>query len=97
MHCPVCSEKLRAIEHFGVALNLCPSCKGLWLDSGELKKLMKLECANAAEDSLASPEAEEVAVEHQRRDRFDGAQEHPVQRRRRGSWLANILEFSAAD
>jgi Zn-finger nucleic acid-binding protein len=43
MNCPVCDEKLREIEKYGVMVDICPSCKGVWLDRGELEKIAKLE------------------------------------------------------
>jgi Zn-finger nucleic acid-binding protein len=39
MNCPVCGEKLREIERYGVTIDLCPGCKGCWLDRGELEKI----------------------------------------------------------
>ena len=36
MHCPKCGQKL-AMEKCGtVEMDVCPSCKGVWLDTGEL-------------------------------------------------------------
>src|SRR5512136_2655533 len=36
MHCPKCGQKL-AVEICGkVEIDVCPSCKGVWLDAGEL-------------------------------------------------------------
>ncbi|MBB6733935.1 zf-TFIIB domain-containing protein [Cohnella zeiphila] len=42
MNCPVCSDsRMREVEKDGVLIDICPSCKGVWLDRGELDKLMK--------------------------------------------------------
>lgn len=43
MQCPVCDEKLREIERYGVTVDICPACKGVWLDRGELEKVASLE------------------------------------------------------
>lgn len=41
MRCPVCDGvQLREVEKNGVLIDVCPSCKGVWLDRGELDKLM---------------------------------------------------------
>lgn len=41
LKCPVCSDiKMREIEKDGVLIDVCPDCKGVWLDRGELDKLM---------------------------------------------------------
>jgi uncharacterized protein len=42
MQCPVCDGKLRAVEKFGVEVDICPECKGVWLDRGELEKIIDL-------------------------------------------------------
>ena len=39
MNCPRCQSPLNERERDGVVLDLCPSCRGIWLDRGELEKL----------------------------------------------------------
>jgi len=37
LHCPKCGQNLNQ-EHYGtVEVDVCPSCKGLWLDANELE------------------------------------------------------------
>ncbi|WP_399539108.1 zf-TFIIB domain-containing protein [uncultured Paenibacillus sp.] len=41
MKCPVCDDvRMREVEKDGVTVDVCPDCKGVWLDRGELEKLM---------------------------------------------------------
>lgn len=41
MKCPTCdNEKLLMSERQGVEIDYCPSCRGVWLDRGELDKLL---------------------------------------------------------
>lgn len=41
MKCPVCNDvRMREVEKDGVLIDVCPDCKGVWLDRGELEKLM---------------------------------------------------------
>lgn len=47
MICPVCGENLRPIQRSGVEIDICPGCKGIWLDRGELDKLIALEATDA--------------------------------------------------
>lgn len=35
-HCPKCGEKLEEVKFHGVNIDRCNSCKGIWLDDGEL-------------------------------------------------------------
>lgn len=42
MNCPVCEDtRMREVEKEGIMIDVCPSCKGVWLDRGELDKLMQ--------------------------------------------------------
>lgn len=42
MKCPVCADvRMREVEKNGVHIDICPDCKGVWLDRGELEKLMQ--------------------------------------------------------
>ncbi|MHB0999076.1 MAG: TFIIB-type zinc ribbon-containing protein [Armatimonadota bacterium] len=42
MNCPVCGERLRETNRQGVDIDICPACKGVWLDRGELDKIIDL-------------------------------------------------------
>ncbi len=43
MKCPVCPDTtLMMSERQGVEIDYCPSCRGVWLDRGELDKLIAL-------------------------------------------------------
>ena len=46
--CPVCGVELQSVERQGVRMNLCPSCRGVWLDRTELDKVIERFCAEAA-------------------------------------------------
>lgn len=39
--CPRCSFKLRKAEQEGVTIDVCDFCGGIWLDKGEMSKLIK--------------------------------------------------------
>lgn len=42
MNCPVCEgTRMREVEKDGILIDVCPNCKGVWLDRGELDKLMQ--------------------------------------------------------
>jgi Zn-finger nucleic acid-binding protein len=43
MQCPACDERLREVERYGVMVDICPGCKGVWLDRGELEKVAGME------------------------------------------------------
>jgi hypothetical protein len=43
MHCPKCGQKLATEHHGSVKIDLCPSCRGLWLDANELETIVASE------------------------------------------------------
>lgn len=52
MKCPACDSKLVMTERQGVEIDYCPGCRGVWLDRGELDKLLAV--AGQAEGSRRS-------------------------------------------
>lgn len=43
MKCPACQETLTMTERQGVEIDFCPKCRGVWLDRGELDKILERE------------------------------------------------------
>ena len=41
MHCPSCIVDLSITERQGVEIDYCPRCRGVWLDRGELDKIIE--------------------------------------------------------
>ncbi len=41
MNCPVDNEVLQMSERSGVEVDYCPRCRGVWLDRGELDKILE--------------------------------------------------------
>ncbi|MBS3992119.1 MAG: zf-TFIIB domain-containing protein [Bacteroidetes bacterium] len=51
MNCPNCKIPLIMSERQGIEIDYCPECRGIWLDRGELDKI--IEKSNAAENLQA--------------------------------------------
>ena len=52
--CPNDNTAMQTLDRNGVQFDMCPTCRGVWLDRGELEKLM----ASAAEEGrAAAPQA----------------------------------------
>jgi Zn-finger nucleic acid-binding protein len=41
MKCPVDSSDLTISDRQGVEIDFCPTCRGVWLDRGELDKIIE--------------------------------------------------------
>lgn len=63
MLCPVCRTGLSMSDRSGVEIDFCPSCRGVWLDRGELDKIIERADAPPARNADHS----------QRSDRSSGA------------------------
>ena len=41
MKCPTCNVALAISERQGIEIDYCPTCRGVWLDRGELDKIIE--------------------------------------------------------
>jgi Zn-finger nucleic acid-binding protein len=48
MKCPVCDVALSISSREGVEIDFCPQCRGVWLDRGELDKVIERAAASLA-------------------------------------------------
>lgn len=57
--CPNDSSPMQTLERTGVQFDMCPTCRGVWLDRGELEKLMEVSAQDArgAAPSAPAPQA----------------------------------------
>lgn len=53
MKCPVDDETLVMADRNGIEIDYCPKCRGVWLDRGELDKI--IERAGAAQPAAVAP------------------------------------------
>lgn len=94
MQCPVCPDAtLLMSDRQGVEIDYCPKCRGVWLDRGELDKLIQLSGAQEAPRPEARAAHPPAPLPHGRRDFDDsdyGRQKHGGYRRK--SWLSEIFD-----
>jgi len=51
--CPNDNAGMQTIDRDGVQFDMCPTCRGVWLDRGELEKLMAASAQGAAPQQAA--------------------------------------------
>ena len=90
MKCPTCPDStLLMSERQGVEIDYCPSCRGVWLDRGELDKLIQLSSGQAPSSEV--PRA--PAVRTGRREFEDSDYgKHQQSGYRKKSWLSDIFD-----
>ncbi|HQS00331.1 MULTISPECIES: zf-TFIIB domain-containing protein [unclassified Polaromonas] len=79
MKCPTCPDSVLTMsERQGVEIDYCSQCRGVWLDRGELDKLIELSAGPVQSMQDSRP----------RHTDFE-SRDH---RRRRKSWLGEIFD-----
>jgi hypothetical protein len=86
MQCPVDGTTLVMSDRQGVEIDYCPQCRGVWLDRGELDKIVERSAPAAAPAPRASYPDDDY---DQGPDRSSGYKK----RKRRGSFLDDIFDF----
>src|SRR5437762_2330689 len=66
-NCPNCSAEMRIEEVYGVKLDVCPECAGIWLDSGELRTLLAQDplVLSKLEDLVELEDLTQIKIEQQ--------------------------------
>lgn len=49
MKCPVCSIDLTISERQGIEIDYCSKCRGVWLDRGEIDKIIERSASESFE------------------------------------------------
>ncbi len=92
MKCPIDGNPLVIAERSGVEIDYCPQCRGVWLDRGELDKIID----RAAAQSAPVPRGyDDRAAQTPPRGHDDRA---PVdsdgyRKKKRGSFLDDLFDF----
>ena len=85
MKCPLCVEPdLVMSERQGIEIDYCPKCRGVWLDRGELDKVIERSAA------APPPALEPRYSAEQYRDDDDYRRGH---KRRKKGFLGEIFDF----
>lgn len=108
MRCPVDNETLVMTDRNGVEIDYCPKCRGVWLDRGELDKIIERGMGGAAVAPTAAPppapaaaaaarpvyqaEPQRPQAERYRRD-DDDDDDYRHKKKRRESFLGDLFDF----
>jgi uncharacterized protein len=84
MKCPIDNEILAITTRDGVEIDYCPKCRGVWLDRGELDKII--------ERSMPAPIAkDQYADRRNNRDNYEENDGHSRKSKRSGKKYGSIL------
>lgn len=83
MQCPTDGAVLVMSERNGIEIDYCPTCRGVWLDRGELDKII--------ERSLSQPAPQQYSTPPQQQQYQQHGHQKPYKKRRE-SWLSELFD-----
>ncbi len=93
MKCPTCPDAtLVMADRQGIEIDYCPQCRGVWLDRGELDKLIE-RSAGATQAPPSAPPQPYTPPAQRRPDFVDSDyRKHGQGYRKPKSWLSDIFD-----
>jgi Zn-finger nucleic acid-binding protein len=94
---PACQVDLVMSERQGVEIDYCPRCRGVWLDRGELDKILERSVADFAPPQQQAPFPERSHApppEYRHDDERDRSRrdEHKLRKQGRRSFLHELFD-----
>lgn len=91
MYCPVCKDERLAIsEKNGIEIDYCPKCRGIWLDRGELDKIIERSSNHSKDDYHQSSNN---YSEHKYEKNHANQGYHNGYHKKKESFLADLFDF----
>ena len=87
--CPACRVDLMMSDRHGVEIDYCPRCRGVWLDRGELDKILERSAAELASSQAPFQERDRAPEYRRDHDRDDDYKHHKHKRR---SFLHDLFD-----
>lgn len=91
MTSPIDGSPMQEVQRYGVKMDICPSSGGIWLDRGELEKIIMAIREEALVDGGVTAEEAHSDVHYHESPRR--VQEGYPKRRKRGSMFDNLLDI----
>ncbi len=97
MKCPVCPEtSLVLSERQGIEIDYCPACRGVWLDRGELDKIIERAAATQESYRDAPPAPQQRPPQQQMGSHKYHSKYHSApygKKKKAKSFLGDLFEF----
>ena len=93
MKCPNCNETLLMTERNNIEIDYCPSCRGVWLDKGELDKMLEF----AVQNTTQQPASNQRNEQPYNPNRYDDHKHHQPYNQhkpyKKKSFLSDLFDF----
>lgn len=90
MNCPSCKIPLVMSERQGIEIDYCPQCRGIWLDRGELDKI--IEKSAALENKSVPNQPQQQQPPQQFQTHYEQQRQHDYYKRKQKSWLHELFD-----
>lgn len=91
MNCPVCAIPLTMSTRQNVEIDYCPQCRGVWLDRGELDKIIERSAVDLAPPPQAAPPPQQREQFHVRPQQTYGHDDR-YRYKRKKSFLEELFD-----
>jgi uncharacterized protein len=93
MQCPTDQTTLVMAERSGIEIDYCPTCRGVWLDRGELDKIIERAAPQAAPAAPAPGSYEQERDDRRRHQEQRYAQPQQYRKKRKEGFLGELFDF----
>jgi len=92
MQCPIDGTQLVMTDRSGVEIDYCPQCRGVWLDRGELDKIIERVSLQSPREVSGFRDNDRDNSRH--RDSLrDEQHDKPYKKKRREGFLGDLFDF----
>ena len=91
MKCPNCNVSLVITDRSGVEIDYCPECRGVWLDRGELDKIIERAAQYIAPTPTSGYDNRQQKYGHDDRQTHYG--HDPRYKKKKDSFLGDLFDF----
>ena len=88
MQCPTDGSTLVMSERSGIEIDYCPQCRGVWLDRGELDKIIERSLGQPAPQQYAAPPPQQQRPAPYPQQGY----QQPYRKKRKESWLSELFD-----
>ncbi|MFS4580671.1 zf-TFIIB domain-containing protein [Phaeobacter sp. C3_T13_0] len=88
MQCPIDGTQLVMTDRAGVEIDYCPQCRGVWLDRGELDKIIE----RSVQPAQQQQPAQRDSYRPEKRD-SDHRYSEKRYKKKRGGFLEDLFDF----
>jgi uncharacterized protein len=93
MNCPICNVQLMMSERQGIEIDYCPKCRGIWLDRGELDKIIQRSAPEMVHDHSKKMENFHPGKHHENDHDYNNGKNPSMGYYKKRNLLTDLFDF----